>query len=666
MLFTWGKKNEHDYFCFEPMCGIAGAVVAAGGGISSQRLEAMTNVIAHRGPDGSGIWISADGHVGLGHRRLSIIDVSDAGAQPMASASGRYTVSFNGEIYNFQALRQELENAGARFRGHSDTEVMLAAFDAWGVSAALPRLAGMFALSVWDADELALWIARDRLGIKPLYYSTLNDELVFASELRALVAWHGKVPPVSAQALTEYMRLGYVPGPASIFEGIHKLPPGCFSVYRAGVLSQPQAYWALSHAVRAGMDSPVTDTTRALDGLEAKLRGAVASHMVSDVPLGAFLSGGIDSSTVVALMQAQSSRPVKTFSIGFHEHGYDEAQHAAAVARHLGTEHTELYVSDGDARAVIPDLPAIYDEPFADPSQIPTFLVSKLAREHVTVALSGDGGDELFAGYNRYVFVARFWERLQLLPLPLRKLGAKALSSASPAAWDSFFQRAGPLLPSNLRPALPGQKMHKVASILPSESLLALQGRLVAQWSNPGNVLANRWFQEGAMAQSHLHHDKTLSAAQQQMVWDTQTYLVDDILTKVDRASMRVGLEARVPLLDHEVVEFAWRIPMSMKLKEGSGKWLLKQLLYRHVPQELVDRPKMGFGVPVDAWLRGSLREWAESYLADERLTEEGFFDARVVRQTWEQHLNGVINAGGQLWTLLMFQLWFEKVKKWV
>lgn len=648
------------------MCGIVGVIVRPGAKVPSLRLQMMTNVIAHRGPDGAGTWISADGHVGLGHRRLSIIDVSDAGAQPMTSASARYTVSFNGEIYNFQALRQELENAGARFRGHSDTEVMLAAFDAWGISAALPRMTGMFALSVWDAEEQTLCIARDRLGIKPLYYSTTNNELVFASELRALVAWQGKLPPVSAQALAEYVRLGYVPGPVSIFEGIYKLPPGTFSVYRAGVLSQPQAYWKLSNVVNAGMNSPLANTTEALDGLEAKLRSAVASHMVSDVPLGAFLSGGIDSSTVVALMQAQSSRPIKTFSIGFHEHGYDEAQHAAAVARHLRTEHTELYISDADARAVIPDLPDIYDEPFADPSQIPTFLVSKLAREHVTVALSGDGGDELFAGYNRYVFVARFWERLKFLPLPLRKLAGRALSGIPPATWDSMFRRTSPLLPSNLSPALPGQKMHKIASILPSESLIALQRLLVAQWPNPERVLAGRWAHTNEKDLGRLYHDNTLSATQQQMIWDTQTYLVDDILTKVDRASMRVGLEARVPLLDHEVVEFAWRIPMSMKLKEGSGKWLLKQLLYRHVPLELVDRPKMGFGVPVDSWLRGSLQEWAESYLAKDRLIDEGFFDARVVRQTWEQHLNGVVNAGGQLWTLLMFQLWFEKVKKWV
>lgn len=648
------------------MCGIVGAVVAKGSVITRQRLEAMTDVIAHRGPDGSGIWVSPDGRVGLGHRRLSIIDLTSAGAQPMASASGRYTVSFNGEIYNFVALREELENGGAKFRGHSDTEVMLAAFDAWGVAAALPRLAGMFSLAVWDAAEQALWIARDRMGIKPFYYSAQAGCLSFASELRALVVWQGKVPAVSMQGLTEYLRLGYVPGPISIFEDVYKLPPGCFAVYRAGVLSQPQAYWKLTDVVHAGMAQPLIDTTLALDTLEAKLRGAVASHMVSDVQLGAFLSGGIDSSMVVALMQVQSSRPVKTFSIGFHERGYDEAQHAAAVARHLGTEHTELYVTDADARSVIPQLAEIYDEPFADASQIPTFLVSQLARQHVTVALSGDGGDELFAGYNRYVFVASFWQRLQMLPQPIRRVASHVLSSPSPAAWDAFFERVGPMLPRRLVPALPGQKMHKIASILPSRSLLELHGRLVAQWSNPKTVLDTRWFHEDALWQSQLAIDETLSAPLQQMVWDTQTYLVDDILTKVDRASMRVGLEARVPLLDHEVVESAWRIPMSMKIRDGSGKWLLKQLLYRYVPASLVDRPKMGFSLPVDAWLRGPLREWAQGYLDEDRLKAEGFFDVRVVRQTWEQHLRGATEAGGSLWTVLMFQLWLEKVKTWV
>ena len=641
-------------------------MVPSGNVVSPRRLEAMTAVIAHRGPDGAGTWIAPDGRVGLGHRRLSIIDLSSAGFQPMASASGRYTVSFNGEIYNFGSLRKELEVAGIRFHSHSDTEVMLAAFDAWGVSFALTRLTGMFALAVWDASEATLWIARDRLGIKPLYYSIQDGELTFASELRALVVWKGKIPPVSAEGLTEYLRLGYVPGPISIFEGIQKLPPGCYAVYRAGQLSSPQAYWKLAEVVRAGMDQPITDTTQALDTLEEKLYAAVASHMVSDVPLGAFLSGGIDSSTVVALMQIQSSSPIKTFSIGFQERGYDEAQHAAAVAKYLGTEHTELYVSDSDARSIIPQLPDIYDEPFADPSQIPTFLVSKLAREHVTVALSGDGGDELFAGYNRYVFVARFWQRLQLMPLSMRRMAAHGLLSAKPEAWDIFFKHATPFLPRNLVPALPGQKMHKIASILPSSTLLSVHSQLVAQWANPQTLLNPNWYHKGLLWQDQLSPYEGLSAAQQQMVWDTQTYLVDDILTKVDRASMRVGLEARVPLLDHNVVEFAWRIPMSMKLKDGSGKWLLKQLLYRHVPQALVERPKMGFSVPVDAWLRGTLREWAETYLAEDRVRSEGFFDARVVRQTWEQHLKAEIDAGGPIWTLLMFQIWLEKVKTWL
>lgn len=648
------------------MCGIAGVVADPGISIERQRLATMTDVITHRGPDDSGIWISPEGNVGLGHRRLSIIDLSSLGAQPMLSASGRYAVAFNGEIYNFPDLRRELEAAGFQFRGHSDTEVMLAAFESWGIEATLQRLTGMFAFGVWDAHEQALWLARDRIGIKPLYYSTSSGQLTFASELRALVVWQGTVPGVSAQGLTDYLRLGYVPGPLSIFESIYKLPPGHYAVYRHGVLSEAKAYWQLSRVIQQGMRESYADSQNAIDALEEKLRIAVASHMIADVPLGAFLSGGVDSSTVVALMQTQSSRPIKTFSIGFHEQGYNEAEHAKAVARHLGTEHTELYVSDADARAIIPQLPDVYDEPFADPSQIPTLLVSQLARHHVTVALSGDGGDELFAGYNRYVFVAQFWQRLKRLPLAVRKLASHALSTFSPAAWDAFFQAASPFLPPRFLPALPGQKMHKIASILPARTLLALHSRLIAQWATPQAVLGSQWLNNTLSGEHRLAQQVDLSAAEQQMAWDAQTYLVDDILTKVDRASMRFGLEARVPLLDHNVVEFAWRIPMSMKLKDGNGKWILRQLLYRHVPKELIDRPKMGFSVPVDEWLRGSLRGWAENYLTEKRLNEEGYLDTRVVRQTWEQHLKGRVNAGGQLWTLLMFQTWLEKAKTWV
>lgn len=648
------------------MCGIAGVVVSRNKTIDRTRLEAMTNVIAHRGPDGSGLWVSPNGRVGLGHRRLSIIDLSPAGAQPMHSMSSRYTVSFNGEIYNFAPLREELEHQGTAFRSHSDTEVILAACDMWGVRQALTRLTGMFALAIWDKQEQSLYLARDRIGIKPLFYTVSGGELSFASELRPLVTWRGSLPPISAQGLTEFLRLGYVPSPLSIFEGFQKLPPGTFITFQHGNASAPQAFWLYVNAVSASMEDTFVDDVEALDALDHQLRETIASHMVSDVPLGAFLSGGIDSSIVVALMQAQSSRPVKTFSIGFNESAYNEAVHAASVASYLGTEHTELYVTDADARAVIPSLPDIYDEPFADASQIPTFLVSQLARNHVTVALSGDGGDELFAGYNRYIFVSAFWKRLQVLPVGIRKLAAIAFSTPSPAAWDELFRRLEPILPKSLVPALPGQKMHKIAAILPSASLLALHSRLVAQWVNPQSVLRHEWRGNGVFWQSLLNEDPSMPAAMQQMIWDAQTYMVDDILTKVDRASMRVGLEARVPLLDHRMVEFAWRIPLSMKLRDGSGKWLLKQLLYRYVPREIVERPKMGFSVPIDAWLRGSLREWAEIYLANDRLKDEGYFDTRIIRQTWEQHVKGEIDNGGPLWTVLMFQVWLDRASKWV
>jgi asparagine synthase (glutamine-hydrolysing) len=648
------------------MCGIAGAVVSPGCSIDPQRLEAMTAVIAHRGPDGAGLWIAPDGRVGLGHRRLSIIDLSPAGAQPMVSRSGRYVVTFNGEIYNCTVLRAELEAAGESFRGHSDTEVMVAAFERWGVVATLPRLSGMFAIGVWDAVDETLWLARDRAGIKPLYYSAGHDGLVFASELRPLVLWRGTVPAISAEALAEYLRLGYVPGPLSIFEGIFKLPPGCLLGYRLGELQAPQQYWSLTEVVRSGRADTITDEAEAIDALDATLSAAVRSHMMADVPLGAFLSGGIDSSTVVALMQRQSGQAINTYSIGFHEQGYDEARHAAAVAHHLGTQHTELYVTDADARSVIPLLPDIYDEPFADASQIPTLLVSRLARTQVTVALSGDGGDELFGGYNRYVFVARFWQRLQRLPLPLRRLMAGVLSTPAPGAWDMLFRWLGCVLPNRLVPALPAQKMARVASILPAQSLLALHARLVAQWPEPAALLAPRWVHDHPHWGGRLEAADGLESAELQMLWDAESYLVDDILTKVDRATMRVGLEARVPLLDHSVIELAWRIPQRMKIRDGQGKWLLRQVLYRDVPAAMMDRPKMGFSVPVAAWLRGPLRAWAEPLLEPDRLKREGHFNPDVVRQTWTRHQEGRVDASGPLWTVLMFQLWHERLQSWL
>jgi asparagine synthase (glutamine-hydrolysing) len=648
------------------MCGIAGAVAPIGAEISREKLERMTRVIAHRGPDGSGLWLSDDRRIGLGHRRLSIIDLSEAGAQPMASASGRYMISFNGEIYNFAELREELQQLGHRFRGRSDTEVMLTGFEAWGLQITLARLAGMFAVAVWDHEERTLLIARDRVGIKPLYYSTALGELIFGSELRALVAYRSSLPEISALALNEYLRLGYVPGPLSIFEGVFKLQPGCYAIYQDETLSSPAPYWRIEDAVRSGLTHQLEDESVAIEALEAQLRASVSRHVVSDVPLGAFLSGGVDSSTVVALMQSISPCPVKTFSIGFHEQGYNEAGHAAAVAAHLGTEHHELYVTEQDALAVIPDLPDIYDEPFADASQIPTFLVSRMARQHVTVSLSGDGGDELFAGYNRYVFVADFWRRLRRLPLSVRRSLSWLLSSVSPASWDSFFRRMENLLPTRFRPSLPGQKMHKVASILPTADLVELHRKLVAQWTVPGAILNPPWSRDMTNVPDGLMQFDGLSNLEQQMLWDTQSYLVDDILTKVDRASMRVGLEARVPFLDHEVLEFAWRVPVSMKVRADGGKWLLRQVLYRYVPRELVDRPKMGFSIPIDAWLRGPLRDWTLSNLAASRLDRDGILDGRQVNLVLSRHLDKTVDAGGPLWTLLMFQIWLERVKTWV
>lgn len=647
------------------MCGIVG-VATLGQGIDPGRLDRMRDALTHRGPDGAGSWISGDGRIGLSHRRLSILDLSEAGAQPMHSASGRYSITFNGEIYNFGDLRKELERDGMHFIGNSDTEVVLGAFERWGVVDSLPRLTGMFAFAIWDARDRILYLARDRVGIKPVYYCCSGGELSFGSELRPLVSWRGSLPPISKRGLNEYIRLGYVPCPLSIFEGIWKLPPGTYITWREGGLSEPKAFWTYTNAVARGQAHAFVDETSALTELGHVLRNSVARHMVSDVPIGAFLSGGIDSSTIVALMQAQRSRPVKTFSIGFSDVAYDEAHHAASVAAHLGTDHTELYVTDADARAVIPYLPDTYDEPFADASQIPTILVSQLARSQVTVVLSGDGGDELFAGYNRYIFVSDFWRKLQYLPIDFRRMAAACLCYPSVARWDYFFKVAGPLLPRSFRPSLPGQKMHKVGAILPSASLLALHGRLVAQWASPQVALTPDWRAGDSLWQELLHEDSDLTPPMQQAVWDAQTYMVDDILTKVDRASMRFGLEARVPLLDHTVVEMAWRIPEVMKLRDGQGKWLLKQLLYRYVPQAMVDRPKMGFSVPMDAWLREGIRDWAETYLDEQRLRNEGYLDANVIRQTWLQHQHGSCDSGGQLWNVLMFQQWLERCKGWV
>lgn len=648
------------------MCGIVGVVSSDKDRVDRSKLKSMTDILSHRGPDGSGQWISDNKMVGLGHRRLSVIDISTDGAQPMVSKSGRYIISYNGEIYNFNSLRVELENLSHSFQSHSDTEVILAACDEWGIENALNRLNGMFAIALWDQITSELLLVRDRIGIKPLYYSLHQNTFTFASELRPLVTWRQELPPISKQGLNEFFRLGYVPSPLSIFEGIYKLEPGHILKFCEGQIREKRPYWNLDAVVRSGHENQFLDDVTALTAIEEQLSASIANHMVSDVPIGAFLSGGIDSSTVAALMQKQSSNPIKTFSIGFAESAYNEAIYAGAVAKHLGTDHNELYINDQDALDVIPSIPDIYDEPFADISQIPTYIVSKLARSKVTVALSGDGGDELFGGYNRYLFADQFWRKLSGYPAPLRKITAAAMKYPSERSWDNLFERLKFLIPSSLQMAHPGQKMHKLSAILPTESLRHMHSRLISKWVNPELILNSDWHSQTELFNETLTETDNLSPAIQQSLWDSKTYMVDDILTKVDRASMSVALEARVPLLDHNLVELAWRLPENMKIRDGSGKWILKQLLHKYVPQSLFDRPKMGFAVPVDRWLRGSLSEWADDHFEKNKLQQQGYLDTTHLRNTWDLHLMGKTESGAELWTALIFQQWLEKTKTWL
>lgn len=650
------------------MCGLAGVVRAAPE--LAARLEAevrrMADTLAHRGPDDAGAWVDADSGVALGHRRLSIIDLSACGHQPMTSADGRYVIAYNGEVYNFVALRAELERLGAGFHGHSDTEVLLAAIVQWGLRSALERLNGMFAFALWDRVERTLHLARDRLGEKPLYYGWMGDAFLFGSELKALQAhpaWRGEV---DRQALTLYLRHNYVPAPLSIYRGVFKLPPGGLATLRcarlrAGDAPDARSYWSLREVAERGRADPYRGTAaEAVQELEARLSEAVGLRMVADVPLGAFLSGGVDSSTVVALMQAQSPRPVRTFSIGFHEDEYNEAQHAAAVARHLGTEHTELYVTPAEAMAVVPDLPRLYDEPFGDSSQIPTFLVSRLARQQVTVSLSGDGGDELFGGYNRYFLAQRIWRMVGWAPPLLRRAAAGGITTLSPAAWNRGFAAVRRVLPARLRYANAGDKLHKLAEILSVPNPEAMYRGLVSHWKEPERIVIG-----GGEPATVLTDPESwaplLSFPERIMFLDTLTYLPDDILVKVDRATMGVSLESRIPLLDHRLVEFAWRLPLAMKVRDGVGKWLLREVLYRHVPRALIERPKTGFGVPIDVWLRGPLRAWAEALLDEDRLAREGFFDPAPIRAKWAEHLAGRRGWHYYLWDVLMFQAWLER-----
>jgi asparagine synthase (glutamine-hydrolysing) len=652
------------------MCGIAG-LFNSNRDQSPETLDRvvfrMVETLRHRGPDDGGTWTDSDAGVAIGMRRLAILDLSPAGKQPMHSVSGRYVLVFNGEIYNCEDLRQDLLAASPElnFRGHSDTEVMLAAFEKWGLPESLKRFNGMFAFALWDRKDRTLTLARDRFGEKPLYYGVVRGQLLFASELKALRAHPDFSTEIDLGALALYLQRNCVPSPYSIYRDIKKLPPATFLTVSAGRFdSPPQPYWSLGEIAEHGIQNQFGGTEQeAIESLDVLLRDAVRIRMHADVPLGAFLSGGIDSSTVVALMQAQSSTPVRSFSIGLHESDYDEASDGARVAKHLGTNHTELYATPREALEVVPLLPAMYDEPFADSSQIPTFLVSRLAREHVTVSMSGDGGDEIFGGYNRHTWGGPLWRRIEPVPLPLRKLGSASLTALSSEAWDSLFRVFHPVLPQAWRQRVPGYKLHKLASVLGSADVAEMHDRFASHWVSPQELLLSAT-SPPPFNSSNGHNPHLPSPTEQMMYRDTVTYLPDDILVKVDRATMAVSLEGRVPLLDHRVAEFAWSLPLSTKVRGKEGKWILRQVLYRYVPRELVERPKFGFGIPLDSWLRGPLRDWAESLLDEHRLRSEGFFNPVPIRRAWQEHVSGKRRWEFHLWDVLMFEAWLEHSRR--
>jgi asparagine synthase (glutamine-hydrolysing) len=638
------------------MCGIAGFIGAASGGDIGATAEALAKSIAYRGPDDQGIWTDNECETALVHRRLSIIDLSAAGHQPMLSADGRYVISYNGEVYSFRPIADELAARGHKFRGHSDTEVILESFAVNGIEATLKRMIGMFAIALWDRRDRTLTLMRDRLGIKPLYWAKFGNTFLFGSELKALRAHPGWTPRIDQSAVAAFMRHNYIPAPRTIYEGVHKLEPG--TVLTLPWRSEPNIsrFWDARSVARDGSHNPVEGSDAELtEQLESLLKDAVGRRMIADVPLGAFLSGGVDSSTVVALMQAAKSGTVKSFSIGFDIEGYNEAPHAAAVARHLQTDHSELTVTSKEALDVIPRLADFYDEPFADSSQIPTYLVSAMTRKYVTVALSGDGGDELFAGYNRYQLTQRFWRSLSLMPRAVRKGAAAALTAVRPDRWTQILSA----LPSRLRPPQAGDKVHKAAAVLRLDSADAVYRRLVSHWE-PSEIMPQVAEPRSILDDATVAKDFPDLLERMQFL-DLVTYLPDDILTKVDRASMAVALEARVPLIDHRVVEFAWRLPENVKVRNGTSKWLLRQVLYRHVPSELIERPKMGFGIPLGEWLRGPLRDWAETLLNEQRLRQAGLLDAGMVRRYWADHLDGRRNWQYLIWDVLMLEAWRER-----
>lgn len=651
------------------MCGIAGLLSRGGdeGTAIRQTVIGMSAALAHRGPDAGDVWTDATAGISLGHRRLSILDLTPAGAQPMRSDCGRFTVTFNGEIYNHLAIRSELEAAGAApdWRGHSDTETLLYAVRHWGIKAALQRFNGMFAFAIWDARDCSLTLCRDRFGEKPLFYGWIGREFVFASELKAFAVHPNWKKSIDRRALTAFMRYSYVPAPWTIWDGVRKLVSGSLlslpESAGPGELPQPEAYWSMRQQVVAGQRDRLSDPVAAVDELERLLSQAVVRQSLSDVPLGAFLSGGIDSSTIVALMQKHSSQPIKTFSIGFAEGDFNEAVHARGVARHLATDHTEWIVAPSDARDVIPQLARIYDEPFGDSSQIPTRLVAALARRSVTVALSGDAGDELFGGYNRHVWGARLQARFGRLPAAARSLLAAAIGLVAPEPANTLGRLAGRVLPPRYRISRAGDQMAKVGRIAGASSFDDMYRLLSSIDDEPSRAIIGGGEPESWFTGQIAGFDPSLDPLDRMTLSDALSYLTDDILAKVDRAAMSVSLETRVPFLDRDVVEFSCRVPPGMKVQDSRGKWLVRQVLDRHVPRDLIDRPKTGFSIPLDQWLRGPLKTWASDLLAPERLDRQGWFNSKRVNAVWAEHQHGRRNHGFWLWNVLMAQAWSDQ-----
>lgn len=649
------------------MCGIAGFLQSGQGvsaGMMSCTVNVMTDALKHRGPDDRGVWIDVNAGVALGHRRLSILDLSPTGHQPMISNSGRFVIVYNGEIYNFAELRSELASRGHRFHGHSDTEVMLSCFEEWGIEDSLKRFNGMFAFAVWDRQLRVLELARDPLGKKPLYYGWVGSTFLFGSELKSLRMHPDFDGRIDRDALSLYFRFNCIPVPFSIYQKFRKLPAASrlrVNTENVGI-AESNHYWSIAQVAAEALGNPWTGTDQdAVDELERLLSDAVRVRSIADVPLGAFLSGGIDSSLVAALMQRQHSKPVRTFSVGLENSGLDEARHAEHVAHHLGTEHTSMCVTAEDAMATLPHLADIYDEPFSDSSQIPVYLVSRLARQSVTVVLSGDGGDEFFGGYNRHRWIGALWNYLGVVPRWFRTKGANALLRLSQDDWDRLYRFILPALPVTLQFSMPGYKMHKFARIAGAKSPEEIYMGLISHWGSTNNIVLGGGKYS---VDSHVNCTLPLDLAQRMMLLDAMYYLHDDILVKVDRATMSLGLEARAPLLDKNVISFAWRLPLTHKFRDGISKWILRQVLQRYVPRELTDRPKSGFGIPLDEWLRGPLRDWAGSLLDPIRLRNSAYLDPKPIQQKWSEHLSGRLNWSYELWDVLMFESWLDQVDR--